>query len=252
MNQPRRKRTRADKVESGDEHKVTRKANTWNESYGYHNFHLTDPQKELCNKIRENTLTFVDSVAGTGKSSAVLYHFAKEYNRDPSKKIIVIRTPMEAGGMDKVGFLPNSLEEKVAIHFASSKKILEQMLNKGKVETDLGHRIHFKIPNFVLGETLDNSLIFIDEAQALQPMIMKLLLERTGVDSTVVVAGCSSQLYGAEGNKRNGLKDALGRFFDTSMNPIYPDVAFHKFEIEDIQRSEIVKTVIKAYSDYLN
>ena len=159
---------------------------------------------------------------------------------------------MEAGGIDKVGFLPNSLEEKVAIHFASSKKILEQMLNKGKVETDLGHRIHFKIPNFVLGETLDNSLIFIDEAQALQPMIMKLLLERTGIDSKVVVAGCSSQLYGSEGNKRNGLRDAINRFFDENMNPLFADVSFHKFDIDEIQRSEIVKTVIRAYSDYLN
>jgi phosphate starvation-inducible protein PhoH len=249
-----RRKTRNDKVNEGAglERKVTRKANPWSEAYGYHNFHLTEPQKELCNKITQHTLTFVDSVAGTGKSSAVLWHFAKEYIRDNSKKIIVIRTPMEAGGMDKVGFLPNSLEEKVAIHFASSKKILEQMLNKGKVETDLGHRIHFKIPNFVLGETLDNSLIFIDEAQALQPMIMKLLLERTGVDSKIVVAGCSSQLYGSEAGKRNGLKDALHRFFDKEMNPLYNDVAFHKFEIEDIQRSEIVKTVIKAYSDYLN
>ena len=246
-----RRKTRAEKIASGGQI-ITRKANNWQDSYGYHNFHLTHSQKELCNKINENTLTFVDSVAGTGKSFAVLYHFAKEYIRDTSKKIIIIRTPMEAGGMDKVGFLPNSLEEKVAIHFASSKKILEQMLNKGKVETDLGHRIHFKIPNFVLGETLDNSLIFIDEAQALQPMIMKLLLERTGIDSKVVVAGCSSQLYGSEGNKRNGLRDAINRFFDENMNPVFDDVSFHKFDIDEIQRSEIVKTVIRAYSDYLN
>lgn len=249
----KRKVTRKDKIteESKPSDRVTRKANNWNESYGYHNFHLTDSQKELCNKITENTLTFVDAHAGSGKSSAVLYYFAKEYVRDTNKKIIIIRTPMEAG-IDRVGFLPNSLEDKVAVHFASSKKILEQMLNKGKVETDLGHRIHFKIPNFVLGETLDNSLILIDEAQALQPMIMKLLLERVGVDSKVVVAGSSSQLYGAESAKRNGLKDAIVRFFDENMNPIYNDVAFHKFEIDEIQRSEIVKTVVRAYSDYLN
>jgi phosphate starvation-inducible protein PhoH and related proteins len=247
-----RKVTRKRKEEQGVEPKIHRKANNWQEHYGYHNFKLTESQKELVDKVNNHTLTFVDSVAGTGKSTAVLWHFAREYVRNSTKKIIVIRTPMEAGGMDKVGFLPNSLEEKVAIHFASSKNILEQMLTKGKVENDLGHRIHFKIPNFVLGETLDNSLIFIDEAQALQPMIMKLLLERTGIDSTVVVAGCSSQLYGSEANKRNGLKDALNRFFDKDMNPLYPDVSFHKFQIEDIQRSEIVKTVIKAYSDYLN
>ena len=252
MTVPQKRKNTRNKKESSGEMIVTRKANNWSENYGYHNFKLTDSQKVLVNKISENTLTFVDSVAGTGKSSAVMHYFAREYIRDTSKKIIVIRTPMEAGGMDKVGFLPNSLEEKVAIHFASTKKILEQMLTKGKVETDLGHRIHFKIPNFVLGETLDNSLILIDEGQALQPMIMKLLLERTGVDSKVVVAGCSSQLYGSESTKRNGLKDALVRFFDENMEPRYDDIAFHKFEIDEIQRSEIVKTVVRAYSDYLN
>ena len=246
-----RRKTRADKVAAGEEQKVTRKANNWNESYGYHKFHLTESQKELCNKIRDNTLTFIDSVAGVGKTSAVLYHFAKEYVVNPSKKIVIIRTPMEAG-MDRVGFLPNSLEDKLEVHFASTKKLLELMLSKGKVETDLGHRIHFKIPNFVLGETLDNSLVLIDEGQALQPKILKLLLERIGVDSTVVVTGCSSQLYGSEASKRNGLKDALQRFFDKDMNPLYPDVAFHSFSVEDVQRSDIVKTVIRAYGDFIN
>ena len=77
MSITKRRVTRKDKIteESKPSDRVTRKASNWNESYGYHNFHLTDSQKELCNKITENTLTFVDSVAGTGKSTAVLYHF---------------------------------------------------------------------------------------------------------------------------------------------------------------------------------
>ena len=103
-----RKNTR-NKKESNGEMIVTRKANNWSENYGYHNFKLTESQKELVNKISANTLTFVDSVAGTGKSSAVMHYFAREYIRDTSKKIIVIRTPIEAVGMDKVGLLPNSI-----------------------------------------------------------------------------------------------------------------------------------------------
>lgn len=243
----KRKVTRKDKEEAGSQPLVNRKANNWQEGYGWHNFKLTDAQKELLDKIEDNTLTFVDSVAGTGKTSTILYAFVKEYLRDTTKQIIVIRTPVEAGGLDKIGFLPNSLEEKMAPHFASSKKILEQMLNKGKMETDLGHRIKFMIPNYCLGSTWDNSLVLIDESQAMQPMIMKLLLERIGVGSKVVVCGDSNQLYASEAAKRNGLLDALHRFFDKEMNPKFSDVAFHKFQIEDIQRSEIVKTVIRAY-----
>lgn len=246
MSNNARRITRSKKEETGQQ-KVTRKANTWNESYGFHNFHLTDGQKELCNKIRENTLVFVDSVAGTGKSTAVLYEFVKEYIHDNSKQILVVRSPVEAGGLDKIGFLPNELSQKIEPHFASSKKILEQLLSKGKVETDLDHRIKFKIPNFELGATWDNCLVLIDECQQLQPMIMKLLLERIGVGTKVVACGSSGQLYGSEASKRNGLKDAIERFFDSNMTAKYPDVAFHKFEIEEIQRSEIVKTVVRAY-----
>ena len=71
-----RKKTRAEKIASGGQI-ITRKANNWQDSYGYHNFHLTQSQKELCNKINENTLTFVDSVAGTGKIVRCFISFCK-------------------------------------------------------------------------------------------------------------------------------------------------------------------------------
>lgn len=243
-----KRQSRREKVEQGNIPVVNRKANTWDGNYGYHNFKMTESQQELIGKIHENTLVFCDSPAGTGKTTAVLYAFVKEYLKDNSKQIVVIRTPVEAGGLDKVGFLPDSLESKLEVHFSSSKKILEQLLNKGKVETDLEHRIKFKIPNFELGATWDNCLVVIDEAQQLQPMIMKLLLERIGVGTKVVVLGDGNQLYASEASKRNGLTDAISRFFDKEDNPKFDDIAIHRFSIDEVQRSEIVKTVIRAYS----
>jgi len=211
-------------------------------------FTPTDSQKTLINKIRENTLTFCDSEAGTGKTSATLFHFCKEYIADPYKEIVIVRTPVEIGN-DKIGFLPNGYGDKVAVHFASAREILEQFLGKSRVEADLGNRIHFKIPNYMLGSTISNSLVLIDEAQQLQPMILKLLLERTGLDTKVVIAGCSNQLY-STGKDRNALADALQRFFifqDGEVYKKYDDVGYHEFDIEEIQRAEIVKTVIRAY-----
>lgn len=239
--------SRREKEQQGTNPTIHRKANNWEGSYGIHNFKMTESQQELVDKIQENTITFVDSPAGTGKSTAVLYAFVKEYLRDSTKRIVVIRTPVEAGGLDKIGFLPDSLESKIEPHFASSKKILEQLLNKGKVETDLEHRIKFKIPNFELGATWDNCLVLLDESQQLQPMIMKLLLERIGIGTKVAVIGDGNQLYASEAAKRNGLTDAINRFFDGNDNPLYDDIAIHRFGIEDVQRSDIVKTVIKAY-----
>lgn len=241
------RKTRKEKTQQGTTPTINRKVANWAGSNGIGDFKLTTNQQILADKINNHTLTFVDSPAGTGKSLTTLHTFVKEYLKDTSKRIIIIRTPVEAGGLDKVGFLPSELHVKLEPHFASTKRILEQLLNKGKVETDLDNRIFFKVPNFELGATWDNSLVYINEAQALQPMIMKLLLERIGLNTRVVVDGDSSQLYASEAAKRNGLKDALGRFFDKDMNPKFDDVAFHKFGINDVQRSEIVKTVITAY-----
>jgi len=246
-----RKVTRKTKVDSGAVPTINRKAANWAGTNGIGDFKLTPNQLALVSKITDNTITFIDSPAGTGKTLCVLHTFVKEYLRDASKRIVVIRTPVEAGGLDKLGFLPDDLAAKVEPHFASTKRLLEQLLNKGKVETDLDNRIFFKVPNFELGATWDNSLVLIDEAQALQPMIMKLLLERIGVNTRVVVAGDSSQLYATDASQRNGLKDALGRFLDSNNQPKYDDVAFHKFTVSDVMRSEIVKTVITAYQGAL-
>ena len=216
---------------------------------GLSQFKPTERQREMLDVIRYNTLSFVEAPAGCGKSSVVLWDYCQEYLRDPTKKIIVIRTPVEAASLDKIGFLPNSLQEKCEPHFESTKRILEDFLGKNKVECDMESRIFFKIPSYMLGCTIDNALVCVDEAQVMQPMILKLILERTGLNSRVCVLGDKSQLYSneREASLRNGLSDALGRFFDKDMKPCFPDVGYYSFDVEDVMRSEIVKTVIKAY-----
>lgn len=218
----------------------------WMESYGLHKIQLTTEQKRFADKILLNDLVFCVGPAGTGKTLAALHTFVKLYLEDHSKRIIVIRTPVEAG-MDKIGALPDGLMEKTEPHFASSKALLEMLLSKGKVETDLDHRIQFKIPNFCLGATFDNSLILIDEAQQLPPLILKLLLERTGLDSKVVVMGDNTQLY-VDARGRNALIDAIPRFFDEGFVPKYEGIEYQEFSVDDVQRSDLVKRVIRAYS----
>ena len=244
---PARNKTRRGKIASGTVAKPTVKEYAASDK-GIKEFAPTPSQKQFINKIRENVITFVDSEAGTGKSSAVLWHYCKEYLLDKSKNIYIIRTPVEAGS-DKVGFLPNSLQEKCAPHFASSKVLLEQFLGKGRVEDDMEKRIFFKIPNFCLGATWNNCLILIDEVQQIQPIILKLLLERIGDNTKVVVAGCSSQLYVKE-KDRNALADAISRFFvkeDGEYVAKYADMGYHEFDLEECHRADVVKDIIRGY-----
>lgn len=216
---------------------------------GIAEFKLTESQQEAVNVARENTLTFIEGVAGTGKTSAILWDYCKEYLIDGSKSLVVIRSPMEAGSFDKIGMLPGTLAEKSLVHFESTRRILNQFLGKNKVDCDMEKRIELLIPNYMIGRTIDNALILVDEAQVLQPMILKLILERIGINSRCVVMGDPNQLYtdSKEAKQRNGLSDALDRFVYDDGSGKFPNVGYFRFDIEDVQRSEIVKTVIRAY-----
>jgi phosphate starvation-inducible protein PhoH and related proteins len=240
-----RRNTRQAKQESGVPIKPKKESFIAQNNKGVSEFAPTASQRALTNKIRQNTLTVIDSEAGTGKSSAVLWHFCKEYIANNNLCIYVIRTPVEAGD-DKIGFLPFSESEKLAVHFASARVLLEKFLGKGRVADDMEKRIFFKAPNYMLGHTIDNGLVLIDESQQISPLTMKLLLERIGKETKVVVAGCSSQIYSTD-KKRNALADAINRFFTEDKEPKYADMAYHEFDIEECHRADIVKDVIRAY-----
>lgn len=217
-------------------------------AFGYNKWELTKEQKQLGNVMIDNDLVFVTGRAGCGKTSGVLYHYIKEYLNNNQSNIVVIRTPVEAG-MDKIGALPSGLSEKIEPHFMPAKKILNDLLNAGKVQCDMDKRIHFKIPNFCLGDTLDDSFIIISEAQQIPPMIMKLLLERIGKRSKCIVEGDPSQLYANDG-KRNGLSHSMGVFFDSDGNCKFSNrIAKFEFVEKVNQRSEVVAAVNNAYEE---
>lgn len=241
MEKTPRKKTRKNKASN----EVVQKAKFKNDN-NLKDFRLTNYQRDCLNVVAENKITFIDSFAGVGKSTTALYYACKEYLNDPSKSIVIVRSPTEMG-RDNIGYLPASFESKIAVHMESTRIILESFLGKGKVENDLGKRIYFTIPNFALGHTRKNCIYIIEEAQVLEPLILKLLLERIGENTKTLVLGSSGQLYAKDKYGRNALADALQRFFDDKGNPLYPNIAKYKFPIDAIMRDDVVKDVIRAY-----
>ena len=131
-----RKNTRATKIAAGYE--PTPKQSEVGKVFSLLNqFKPTQAQYGLIDKIKNNTVVFCNSPAGTGKTSATLWYFCREYLNDVSLKIVVTRTPAEVG-KDRIGFLPNSETEKCEPHFASTRKILEDLLGREKVSADIG------------------------------------------------------------------------------------------------------------------
>lgn len=241
-----RRKTRAVKESSGSE-PTPKVSEVKRVESRLNRFIPTPAQEEFISKIENSVVTFNASPAGTGKTSATLYYFCKKYLQDHSLEIIVTRTPAEIG-KDRIGFLPNDVASKCAVHYESTKKIIEGFIGREKFIADFDKRIHFTIPNYLLGATMDNKLWLVDEGQLLQPIIMKLLLERIGHNTKVVISGSASQIYTGD-TGRNGMQDAIGRFFDEDKNPLYPNFAYHHFGTDDVMRSEVVKDVLRAYGD---
>lgn len=236
-----RKKTRADKAP---------RQSTRQDSYaGMDSFNPSVWQKEALDVIQEHDITLIDSFAGSGKTSVALYYACQQYLADVNKQIVFVRTPAEMG-MDRIGFLPGAatLDDKLGMHFESTKILLTDFIGKGKFEADIGKRIHFTIPNFALGHTRTDTVYILDEVQLMQPLILKLLLERIGHNTKTIVLGSSGQLYASE-KGRNALRDAMDRFFTKDMEKKYEGIGYYKFPIESIMRADIVKDVIRAYDN---
>lgn len=208
---------------------------------GIDNWELSYEQKDLSKIVSMSDMTLVSGKAGVGKTSAILHNFVKEYLQDVNTNIVVIRTPVEAG-LDKIGFLPGDASEKLEPHFAPAKNILEQLMSKEKVKCDIGKRIHFHIPNFLLGMTFDNSLIIVSEAQQLPKEVIRLIMERVGNNSKIVFEGDESQKY-----TTTGVRSGLSHAFEIFQKHPTEGVDFYEFSGNINMRSDFVGRINKVY-----
>lgn len=183
--------TRVERGNKGvaDDHMVN------NESYSLEWFKPTESQQELVRSMIENDLTLVQGSSGSGKSTTVIWKALKDLKAGHYKKILFVKTPNESSD-DLIGFLPSTADDKLQVHFEATRSVFHQFMSKEKlVMEEKRGRISFKIPNFIQGATFENTLMILDESQSLSPNTMKLVMERVGKGSKIVVCADKRQRY---------------------------------------------------------
>ena len=211
----------------------------------------TEDQKKIIESMDDHDLTIVKAPSGCGKSATVLWKALKEYRVRNFNKIIIIKNPTEAGD-DKIGYLTGDSTQKLSYHMDSMKSLFYQFISKNKLENDVSNEnIVFDIPNFLLGKTLDNSIIILEEAQTMSPNTIKLCIERAGVDSIVVVVGDSAQAYSVK-SRNDGLADLIGRMtverFGGEVDSRYPEmVGYVEMSHDNNMRSDLSHLITKVY-----
>lgn len=165
------------------------------EDYKLDWFKPTEAQKEILYSIYENELVLVQASSGTGKSTTAIWYGLSEMKKGNFKKLMFIKSATESSD-DSIGYLPSDINSKLMPHLEASRGIFTQFMSVAKLEMEEKRgRIEFKIPNFVQGATFDNTLMIIDESQQMSSPTLKLLMERAGENSRIILLGDRKQCY---------------------------------------------------------
>ena len=202
----------------------------------------TKGQKRYIDTIRRNDMVFGIGPAGTGKTYLACALAANALKNKEVERIILARPAVEAG--ESLGFLPGDLQDKVdpylrplydAIFEIVGQETAARLKESGVIEV---------VPlAYMRGRTLDNSFIILDEAQNTTREQMKMFLTRMGFNSKVVVTGDITQIDLPKG-AGSGLVEAKRVLSGVE------GVEFSYLTEVDVVRHELVKRIIKAYSDY--
>lgn len=214
--------------------------------YKLDEFHPTEKQQEIVRSMILNDLTVANGRAGTGKTSTALWQALRMLKAGEFRKLIFLKNPTEVGD-DQIGFLSGDKKDKLVAHFNSTKRIFAQFISPGKLEADISSgKIELEIPNYALGATWDNAIILIDEGQLMSPETLKLLLERTGANSKVVIMGDVTQTYAVK-KRENGLADLVRRLLNEQGEPIESFIGYVTLESEDNMRSRLSQFITEIY-----
>jgi len=155
-------------------------------------------------------------LAGCGKTLIALAAALEQTigEEEIYKKIIVSR-PVQPMGRD-IGFLPGTLEEKMAPWVAPIKDNLEFLMGDDKEHLAMLQekgKIEVEAITFIRGRSIANAFIIIDEAQNLTMHELKTIITRVGEGTKIILTGDVEQIDSAFLDAtNNGLTYAVEKF----------------------------------------
>ena len=200
-------------------------------------------QQDLLDAFKYNAIVVAAGCAGTGKTMLACWHAAKKLHYGDIKKIVLIRAYQPLAGRS-IGFLPGTLEEKLMPYYRQMIDYFEDFMGKGTVDIHIKQgTIEICSLETIRGRSWENSIVIVDESQSLFVPEVQALVTRIGERSQMILCGDNS---GTQTDVRNGT-DGLTYLEQLVARYYIPDVAFIRFNVEDIVRSGITKEFVIAF-----
>lgn len=202
---------------------------------------ITKTQETVYQQWADGNSLFLEGVPGSGKTMIAMYLALNDIfdPTTPYERLIIIRSAVQ--GRD-IGALPGTQEEKLEPYTIPYKTVCDDIFkkkNQYKFMEKAG-LLEFHCSSFVRGNTFNNAIILIDEAQNFTIEEAISCVSRTGKDSKVIVIG--------DGKYQNDLhykkNDQSGFRELRDITRIMPSFRHAAFGIEDIVRSGICKELI--------
>ena len=197
----------------------------------------------ICSLLDHNTdIVIAYGPAGTGKTYLAMQAAIRCLRSGQCERIVLTR-PAIGVEDEQHGFLPGTLEEKMAPWTRPLLDVLREYYSAQEITRMLEEQIVEVAPlAFMRGRTFKNSWIIGDEMQNATPGQMKMLLTRIGEGSKIVVTGDVEQTDRKK--DQNGLIDLCARLQESVRG-----FSVCKLSAKDIQRHRIIDTVLNIYQD---
>ena len=206
-----------------------------------YNISLNNEQKLSKGIILENKVAFITGAAGSGKTLLACQIALDSFFKKTIKKIVITRPLVTAG--ENLGYLPGGIDEKTDPFLQAIYQNFYMLYKKEKIKSMIEEGVIEVVPfAFMRGLTYQDTIVIADEIQNTTVAQCKLILERLGLNSKLLLTGDIKQ---KDLNKSISSGIEFLEYLNGTNLP-----GFIKIELLENHRDPLVEDVLDIYEEF--